>query len=135
MKAKSKVSAPPCSQQRRERVGRGREAKLDAVGDAGLLPVAAGDAGPFLADIAADELAVGRQRGCDRQRAVAGEGADLDRPARTDEFRQQREQRALVGADLHSSVRHARRLRAKPALHIGFVRDLLRNITLDCFGE
>ena len=89
-------------QQRRERLGRGREAKLDALGDAGLLPVAAGDAGPFVADVAADELAVGRQRGRDRQRAVAGEGADLDRPARADELRQQREQRALVGADLHA---------------------------------
>ena len=64
----------------------GAEPQFDAVGDAGLLPVAARDRRPFLADVAADEAAVGRQRARDRQRAVAGERADLDRAPRADEF-------------------------------------------------
>ena len=51
------------------------------------------------------------------------------------ELRQQREQGALVGADLHARVRQPRGLGAQAALHVGLVRDLLRDITLDRFGE
>ena len=76
--------------------------------DPRFLPVATRDAGPFFADIAADELAVVGQRRCHRQCAVTGKGADLERAPRADHAYQQREQRALVGADLHATLFKAR---------------------------
>src|SRR3979411_1968895 len=38
----------------------------------------------------------------DRQRAVAGEDADLDRAARADQLHEQRHELALLGRDLHA---------------------------------
>ena len=67
-------------QQPGQRLRRGAEAELDAVGEAGLAPIAPRHLRPLLADIAGDELAVPRQRRGHRQGAVAGEGADLYRP-------------------------------------------------------
>ena len=62
--------------------GRARRSILCA--DAGLLPERPADARVLVADVAGEHAAVGGQRQRDRERAVAGEDADLDRAPRAD---------------------------------------------------
>ena len=52
-----------------------------------------------------EQVAVRRQRQRHGPRAIAGEGADLDRAPRGDQLHEQRQQLALVGADLHAGMR------------------------------
>ena len=75
MKARSKRCV---GGQRGEGLERGCDAQVDAVGHAGERPVLAGDRGPLLADVAADQRAVGAEAASDAERRVAGERADLD---------------------------------------------------------
>ena len=82
--------------------------QLDAVGDAGALPRAPGDRGPLLGHVAAQQPAVGGEPARDAQRRVAGERADLDRRARAEQPREHREERALLGRDLHARDRAER---------------------------
>src|SRR5262249_29568911 len=82
-----------------------RDLQLDPVPHAGALPVAARDRGVLLADVAAEQLSVGRQTSRDADRGVAGERADLDRVPRPDQPDQHREQLTLVVGDLHGELR------------------------------
>ena len=50
----------------------------------------------------------------DADRAVAGERADLERVLGADQAHEERQQRALVGRDLHRGVRHLAGLGADP---------------------
>ncbi len=135
MNAKSYDPGAVALAQLRERFPSGTEAQLDPVGDPGFGPVAACDRRPFLVHVAADEAAVGRQNERDRQRAVTGERADLDRPARADEPREKREEHALVGADLHAGFGKLRGLLAQPLLHRGLMDDDGAEVAVDGFGE
>jgi hypothetical protein len=87
---------------------RGPEPQVDLVGDAGRLPERSTDRGVGVADVAGEEVAVGRQRERHRQRAVAGEDTHLDAAARADQPHQQRHQLALLRTDLHAGMLDAR---------------------------
>src|SRR5205814_9586860 len=99
------------------------------------LPVAARDRRPLLIDVAADEPASGGKRRRNRQRTVAREGADLDRAFGADGPDQKREQRRLIGADLHACLPKPRGFRAQLLLDVGFARDVLSDIALDGVGK
>ena len=86
---------------RAQRVERRAEAKIDPLGQPRLVEVAARDARPLLADVAGDEQAVVGQPAGDADRRVAGEGAELERPAGADRAHQQVHERPLLGGDLH----------------------------------
>jgi hypothetical protein len=85
-----------------ERRERGPELQVDLAGDARGVPERPADAGVVVADVAGEEPAVLGQREGDRERAVAGEDADLDRPPRADDLDEQGEELRLLGADLHA---------------------------------
>ncbi len=93
--------------ERGERLERRREAERDLLRDAGLLPVRPGDRRPLLVHVAGDHPPTVRQRQGDRERAVAGEGADLQRQPRPDQPDQEGEELALLGRDLHITHRHS----------------------------
>ena len=69
--------------------------------DARPRPRPPGDGRVLLADVAAQQVAAGRQAAGDADRREPGERADLDGLAGADEAGEQRQQGALVGADLH----------------------------------
>ena len=100
-------------EQRVERLERRREPEVDAVGDAGLGPVAPRDRRPLLGDVAAHDRAVRRHRQCHDQRGVAGERPDLEAALRAGQLDEQRQQRALLRGDLHVVLRDERRLLAE----------------------
>src|SRR6185437_13625133 len=110
--------------------GRGH-GQLDLVVETSLLPVTPTNAGPFLADVAAPQLAVGRQRLGDVQRGVAGESADLDRLPGADRLGEQCHLLALVRRDLHAGLRQLRGLLAQPALE----RAVAQPAFVDVIGE
>src|SRR4029453_10280609 len=84
---------------------------LAAVRAAGLGEVAAPDLRPLLAQLASEQATVVRQAAGDADRRVPGERSQLERPPRPDPPHQQRDQRALVGSDLHhGDVAERRRL-------------------------
>ena len=70
--------------------------------EAGRDPGLAGDRRVLLADVAAQQVTARGQAPGDADRREPGERADLDGLAGADEAGQQRQQRALVGADLHA---------------------------------
>ena len=104
--------------QRRQGLLCRRQAQTDARGDARLLPIAPCDPGPLLADVAGHQLAALRQRRGDAERAVAGEGADLERAPGADQPHQEGQERALIGRDLHAGRRQPRGLGAQAPLQV-----------------
>ncbi len=88
-----------------ERRERRRQLQVDLVRDAGLLPVWPADPRVGFADVAGEQLAVVGQRQRHRERAVAGEDADLERATSSHQPHQQRHELALLGRDLHAAVR------------------------------
>ena len=99
------------------------------------MPITARDLRPLVVDVAAEELAVGRQRHGNGERAVAGVSADLECAFRPDQAHEQREERTLIGADLHAGTRHRRRLFAQPPLEIGFAGDDGADVIFNGFGQ
>ena len=99
----------------RERLDGRADLHGHAVLEAGARDVAARDLGELLADLEAGQATVFRQAAGDADRAVAGEGADLDRDARVEHHGQDRQQPALVGARLHLRVGQLARSREPPA--------------------
>src|SRR5271156_3330502 len=99
--------------QRLQRLGGGGPLERYFVRDAGALPIAAPEAGPFFVDVAAQQLTVGGQCSGHAQRAVAGERADFDGGARADCSDEDSHEGALLGSDLHP---------ADPAQFGGFSR-------------
>ena len=100
-------------------LGRG-DAQLDPVGQPGHVPGLARDGGPLLAGVAAQEvpaLAEGLGHG---DRRVAREGAHLESPPCAHQAREQAQQLALLGRDLHLAPLH----RQGPVAQIGQVRRL-----------
>src|SRR6185436_18629962 len=102
--------------ERAQGVGGRTEAELDPIGEAGLLPVAACNAGPFLAHVAAEEASSWREAAGNGDGAVAGEGADLDREFDAEEPREPGEKGTLLDGDLHhADGTERRRLRRERA--------------------
>ena len=87
--------------------------------------------GPFVADVAAPELAIGGQGLGDAERGVAGEGADLDGAPGADRAGEQGHLLALVGRDLHAGLRQPGRLLAQPS----FQRAVAQPIVIDILGQ
>ena len=98
MKAKSNGSV---GGHRAQGVERRAEPQVDPLRQPRLLEVAARDARPLLVHVAADQLPVVGQAAGDADRGVAGEGAELQRPAGADRPHQEGHQRPLLGSDLH----------------------------------
>ena len=98
MKAKSKGSSAG-SARRVSSAGPSRRSIRSA--SPASLEVAARDRRPLLAHVAGDEHAVVGQAAGDADRRVAGEGAELERPAGADRPHQQGHHRPLLGRDLH----------------------------------
>ncbi len=92
-----------------QRLEGGGEPERDPVGEARALPVALRDRRPLGVHVAAEKPTPGSEPAGDRDRAVAGEGPDLDGRARADEASKQREERPLLGRDLHHAYRPERR--------------------------
>src|SRR5208337_4292668 len=67
--------------QRAQRLEPRTEPQRYLVRHPGPLPITAGDRGPFRIHVATQQTALGRKRARDTQRAVTGEGANLDRAA------------------------------------------------------
>ena len=80
--------------------------------------VAPRDLGDLLVDLQARQLPARRQPARDADRAVARERPDLERLARVEHPRQQRQQRALVGPRLHHRVGALARLAFDAREHV-----------------
>jgi len=76
--------------------------QLDPVGDPGFLPRRAGNRGPLLADVTAQQMPAGTQASRHGQRRIAGERADLHRAGGSHGPDQHLHQHRLVIADLHN---------------------------------
>ncbi len=125
-----KIETAGCSgvDQLRECVGRRRQAQVDAVGDARFAPVAPGNFGPFLADVAAGQLAVGREHQRHGKRAISGERADLERAPGVDETHEQAHELRLLRADLQAGVGQTPRLGAQSRHELRFAQSLVEQI-------
>jgi hypothetical protein len=110
MNAMSGLSA---RQQRVERLQRRCQAQINALGQARLVPVGARDGGPLVAQVATQQLPPWRQCTGHADRAVTGEGADLDDPLGAQQFDQQGHELALLRRDLHLTLRQPRGLLAQ----------------------
>jgi len=93
--------------------------ELSILGDPGLLPRLAGDRGPLLADVTAQQAPAGTQAPRHRQSRIAGERADLHHAGRSHGPDQHLHQQRLVVADLHA--RGATGLLLRDALQLELV--------------
>ena len=89
------------ARQRAQRLDRGPDLELDALGDLGTLPRVAGDGRPLLTHVAAQELAADAEAARDGERRVPGERADFDGPLRAHRAHDHLHEDGLVVTDLH----------------------------------
>ena len=99
---------------------------LDAIGNAGGLEVARGRLRVLLGELEAEQAPGRGEAAGDRDRRVAGEGADLERLLGADRSGEDLHERSLVGRDLHRRDRpHGRSLLLNAREHLVLARPVL----------
>ena len=123
---------------RAQRLQRGPDDDLHPLANAGVLDVPPRDRRVLLVELEAGQAAAVREPAGDRDRAVAGERPELERPAGAGQPREHREQRRLVRRGLHHGIRHLARLARHALEHLvlpgmpgEIVDDLLGDLGLD----
>ena len=96
----------------------------------GLLPIAAGNAGPFHTDTGSYDFAVFGQYRRHSQRAVSRKNTDLECRSDAHEASQKCQEGPLISRDLHDAWRESYRFRAKLRQRIGFARAIAHDVVL-----
>ncbi len=113
----------------------GPEAQLDALLDSGFAPVAARGEMVVAGQVATGKAPLLAKGGSHAQGAVAGEGADLQRPPRADQGQQQGDELALFGGDLPARVGQLRGFLAQAGHQRGFPQRNVQQVAVEVIVE